>query len=231
MRTIFWPAFLLLLLAACDNAPAPDAATSAVRSLTTAPPPEQTFRGMYRSGASGAAFYICDSSQTYLVRDRPAGLDSLYRAACGPAPCPDESVYAVLRGRLELPARPGAPGILHLSAIDTLQPKTVYNTCLPFDFWCLGTEPFWGLFISEQDGGFCVKIMGAERGLRFPWAAPIKTASSWTYTSTHPQTGEKLRVVVRREPCSDGMSERAYDYSVEMTLGQEVYHGCGMRNN
>lgn len=191
---------------------------------TLAPPPVQTFQGLFRSGAAGSTFYDCASGNTYRVGSKPANLDSLYQMACAPAPYLDESVFAVVRGFIS-----PEDSMLRINRVDTLRAKTMYTTCLPYDFWCIGTEPFWGLVISEKEAGLFLKLIGEERGKVFPISAPQTSANSWVYLSVNPETKEKLKVVVRKGPCSDGMSDRSYNYTVELSLGKQTLHGCAVR--
>lgn len=234
-----------LFFFACSERPAPSSNASSQtdtaislapqqegqeRGVAAPPPAIQSLRGMYRSGSEGASFYDCAADKTYAVKGRPVELDSLYYEACQPAPYENESVYAVVRGQLT-PVPPGQPvdGVLRITGIDTITAKTMFNTCLPFDFWCLGTEPFWGLLISEKETGLFLKDIGRERGRRFAWATPKVQGDSWTYTTSDPATREKVSVIVRKTPCSDGMSDRRYNYAVELRVGEQVLRGCAIR--
>ncbi len=234
-----------LFFFACSERPAPSSNASSQtdtaislapqqegqeRGVAAPPPAIQSLRGMYRSGSEGASFYDCAAGKTYAVRGRPVELDSLYYEACQPAPYENESVYAAVRGEIT-PVPPGQPvdGVLRITGIDTITAKTMFNTCLPFDFWCLGTEPFWGLLISEKETGLFLKDIGRERGRRFAWATPKVQGDSWTYTTSDPATREKVSVIVRKTPCSDGMSDRRYNYAVEIRIGEQVLRGCAIR--
>lgn len=234
-----------LFFFACSDAPAPGIQKPAQTDTTVAlappteaqergvaapPPVTQSLRGMYKSGADGASFYDCTAGKTYAVRGRPVELDSLYYEACQPAPYENESVYAVVRGQLTpVPAGQPVDGVLRITGIDTITAKTMFNTCLAYDFWCLGTEPFWGLLISENEAGLFLKNIGEERGRRFTWAAPKVQGNTWTYSASDPATREKVNVVVRKTPCSDGMSDRRYNYAVELRIGEQTLKGCAVR--
>lgn len=241
-------AFIILILAACTDTPPtgtpanklqadslPAAADTVINSQprSIAPPTLQIMRGMYRSDPRGNIFYDCTTGKTYRVNAQPPTIDSLYRQACQPAPYENESVYAVLRGYVisqssGASAETGESG-LNITGIDTMSAKTMFNTCLAYDFWCMGTEPFWGLLISEKEAGLFLKNMGDGRGRRFAWAAPKVKGDSWTYTTSDLDTREKVSVVVRKTPCSDGMSDRRYNYAVEVRIGDQVLRGCAVR--
>lgn len=236
--------FLLWLATACENntpgsstSVAPDS-TGTTNALQTEPPPPaaaqrsttvQTIRGMYKSGNEVSTLYDCATGKTYRVTDQTGTLDSLYREACQFLPYDYESVYAVVAGRAGPRGTLGYAaeydGTLDVIRIDTLTPKNMYNICLPYDFWCSGTEPFWSLLISEAEGGFFLKAMGDKRGRGFPWAAPVRQGDVWKYRSAN----QKLSVTIRKEPCSDGMSDREYRYSAELSVDGQTLRGCAVR--
>ncbi|MBL7774840.1 MAG: hypothetical protein JNK89_02500, partial [Saprospiraceae bacterium] len=179
----------------------------------------QTYRGLYRLWTGRRVFFDCAAGQEYPIGTAPALLDSLYREACAPAPCPGEPAYAVLQGRLQ-------NGALQVIRVDSLLTRNRRNNCRPVDFWCTGTEPFWLLVISEKEKAMYWKQLGEPEGRTFPWAAPETAEGRWSYTSTQPETGQTLRAHIRREPCSDGMSDRVFQYSVEIQLGEQRLRGC-----
>lgn len=217
---------MLLFATACsDTPPGPGTAPENNLQRAVALQPLQVLRGMYSAGSQGSSFYACSDGKTYRVSGRPAGLDSLYESARGPAPYDGESVYAVVEGRF------GAnDNTLTISRVDSMAGHSVFNTCLPYDFWCTGTEPFWRLLISEREAGFGFKLIGEERGRTFPWSAAKTDGNTWTYESADPATRQKLKVVVRKTPCSDGMSDRRFNYAAEITLGTSTFRGCAVRS-
>lgn len=234
MKKICGFSFIVLLAAACTRGPAPasapsadsPAASPAQREAAAPPPAVQSLRGMYRAVSGGPTFYDCTSAKNYRVTEAPTTLDSLYREACAPAPYAGETVFAVLQGRINT-----AEGTLAIDRVETVAAKNRNNTCLPYDFWCIGTEPFWRLLISEQEGGLFLKLIGEEQGRSFPWVAAQTGAGAWTYTSTNPATQQTLKVIIRKETCTDGMSDQSYDYSAELHLGKQTLRGCAMRQH
>ena len=42
----------------------------------------------------------------------------------------------------------------------------------------------------------------------------------------NPATGEKIEVAIRKEFCSDGMSDQRYEYSVQLRIGEMKLMGC-----
>lgn len=219
---------LFALLAACnDTGPtnAPPANTLSAQDMAAIP--VQTLRGMYKTDTGGSFFYDCAAGETYRVHAKPAGLDSMYRSTLQPPTYAGEPVFAVVRGKLAKAA--DGQGLLTLTQIDTLTVRTLFNNCQPYDFWCMGTEPFWGLVISESEGNIVLKQMGEEAAKVFPWVRPRQEGDSWTYESAEPTTGEKITVRLRKETCSDGMSDRMYSYSTDVQLGALTLRGCALK--
>jgi uncharacterized membrane protein len=145
-------------------------------------------------------------------------------------------VYAVLTGTIGPKDTFGyssqTDGVFTVTRVDTLQSKNPSNACLPWEFWCHGTEPFWGLQISEAEGGIFLKNIADETGTQYPWDKP-KTdgATFWTYeTSLSPGSKEMLKIVIKKEKCSNGMSDIEYNYSVAVTRGEETLRGCAVRS-
>ncbi len=226
---------LAFCFANCTETPKPDAL-----GLQSQPPNPQTstpatLRGYYVLGPEVSTIHNCADNKQYWVKDATRSLDSLYRQACFPAPIPYESVYAVLTGTLGPKETSGAAaetaGTFTVTKVDTLQSKNRFNACLPWEFWCHGTEPFWGIQISEAEDGIFFKNMADETGVQYAWAAPQTDGNSfWNYeTNTAPGSKERLKIVIKKEKCADGMSDIEYNYSVEVTKGKETLRGCAMR--
>ena len=224
---------LALLLTRCADTPAPG--NSPTTALAPATPKAVTMRGLYYQTAEGGFLLECSDlaknvgghQSVMPVVDQTGQLDSLYRSACLPAPVPAESVFAVLSGT----TGPGSP--LTVTRIDTLQPKNFFNTCVPYEFWCSGTEPFWNLQISQGEGGIFLKNMGEDSGTAYAWVAPeTNGTTTWTYRAKPAlgTTGESIQVVIRKQPCNDGMSDLRFDYSAEVKLGSKTLRGCAVRH-
>ena len=118
---------------------------------------------------------------------------------------------------------------LVVTKVDTLIVRTLLNNCQPYDFWCIGTEPFWGLVISGSEGKIALKLIAEGQGKVFPWVQPKQEGEFILYESTDPETGEKIQVLLRKEPCSDGMSERMYPYSAKLKYGGQMLQGCALK--
>ncbi len=178
-----------------------------------------TFVGYLSQNEQGAVLRACSDGKQYRLSDATGRLDSLYQLACEPAPIPGETVYAVLAGTLS-----GDGSTLSVERIDTLTAKSPANACIPWEFWCSGVEPFWGLQISKAEGSLFFKDVGEQIGQAFAWVPPKTDGKSmWTYETAG------LKVVIKKTPCSDGMSDLTYSYSVQLSIGDRTLNGCAIR--
>lgn len=215
----------LFLAFCCTNC------TEATKTHPQSPTP-QTLRGYYVLGDKVSMLRNCADNKQYWVKDATRSLDSLYRQACFPAPIPYEAAYAVLTGTLGAQDSAGiaaeTDGTFTVTKVDTLESKNMFNACMPWEFWCRGTEPFWSIQISEAEGGIFLKNMADETGTQYAWAEPRTDGNtSWVYETDGNE--RPLKIVVKKGKCSDGMSDIEFGYSVEVTVGKETLRGCAVR--
>jgi uncharacterized membrane protein len=91
----------------------------------------------------------------------------------------------------------------------------------PADLDLAGTEPFWA-----------VKIRGAMIAFTEPdapqqdFANAAKAEAGGAATWTANNAKGSIVVKVTAGPCSDGMSDRTWTYTAEVTLGARVLKGC-----
>lgn len=100
-----------------------------------------------------------------------------------------------------------------------------------------GVEPNWTLVLKEKHAEFTP--MGKETKLIKYDKAPSKDESTLTaYTKgnlndvleiTGTIFGSKTaKIIIEEKPCSDGMSENTYPFSIRLQYnGERVYEGCG----
>jgi uncharacterized membrane protein len=105
-----------------------------------------------------------------------------------------------------------------------LAPLVALGGCLahpappPPPYHAVGTEPFWNLLIDPVNITFAA-----------PDGAPITQP---TPTAIHGVAGEiyqtpRINVNVVHAQCSDGMSDRTYPDTVQVTVDGRAYKGCG----
>lgn len=92
---------------------------------------------------------------------------------------------------------------------------------LPARFRATGTEPFWG---AEVDGG-TLRYSTPEYPDGMSVAVTRKAAGG-TVTFAGTIDGKPLELAVSKGPCSDGMSDTVYPFSVTRTIGPDIQRGC-----
>lgn len=95
-------------------------------------------------------------------------------------------------------------------------------------FTVVGTEPFWNVEINQS--GITYNTPDPKKVV-FPYVAPLKAegrpADNVRVYRLKGMTSGTL--VIRKGACSDGMSDRKYDYSATLLLGDTVKEGCAAK--
>ena len=110
---------------------------------------------------------------------------------------------------------------LHVSRSFVVEHGKLVSADWPRTFHCAGTEPFWGIQISDST----ILFSSPEQRERWRYENPIFFGMGLGYM-TRDLAGNRVSIVIRRGNCSDGMSERAYPYSVTVTRGTSTLRGC-----
>lgn len=86
----------------------------------------------------------------------------------------------------------------------------------------IGTEPFWNAEISGDMLTYTTPE--DQKGQR---AALVRrdVASGAEFSGKLGRAA--IHIAVSKRPCSDGMSDRSYRFTVVLTLGSEQRQGCG----
>ncbi|MBD1842534.1 hypothetical protein H6F89_03710 [Cyanobacteria bacterium FACHB-63] len=95
-------------------------------------------------------------------------------------------------------------------------------------FNVIGTEPFWNVTIDKT--GITYKTPDPQN-ITFPYVAPLSAQGRPAdYVRVYPLRGRTSgTLVIRRGACSDGMSDRKYNYTATLVLGNTVRDGCAMK--
>jgi uncharacterized membrane protein len=86
----------------------------------------------------------------------------------------------------------------------------------------VGTEPFWGLRISETE--ITLERMDHPSSKR-PNPGPTLDGERAIWRTPTPD-GDELVVTLWEEACSDGMSDLTYVYQARVQVGDETLSGC-----
>lgn len=92
----------------------------------------------------------------------------------------------------------------------------------PENLQASGTEPFWGIKVEGAALTYTTpETMDTPRQLQ---ATRSSDAAGLHFVGEN--GGTEFRLDVRREACSDGMSEREYPFSVSLLLDGKTAKGC-----
>jgi heat shock protein HslJ len=86
------------------------------------------------------------------------------------------------------------------------------------DYRAIGTEPFWDLTIGRD-------MVFTDRGNNIRVAEPTPPVRHGFAGETY--AGRRLFVNIVHSRCSDGMSDRTYPDTVNVTVDGRAYRGCG----
>jgi uncharacterized membrane protein len=191
------------------------------------------FRGLFALTTALAWFQDCSLPQErFIAVDQTGEMDKMYRQILR-KPYPGQAVFVHLKGYhapyyadQQLP--PGYAGFFIITAVVAMEAKNFRNTCIPYDFWALGNEPFWQVQVSASEGLIEFKSIDDETAKAFPFQAPFQVEGEQVFAAVNPETGDNIRVALVAKPCSDGMSGRRYPYSAILTFNGRSYQGCAL---
>jgi len=197
---------------------------------------EQVMVGLYRQKGPKLEFIPCDAPQKkYWVLGNTEKLQGLYHSAILQG-YEGQNVVASVRGSLKkaMPSKGAAMASpydaqLIVSEVVKVRPKNFRNTCVPFDFWGLGNEPFWSLQISEAEGIIEFSKLGAEAEVANYVKPSIENDGLRSrYFVTFP-SGQRMKIAVNKEACNDSMAGNPYEFSIEVSYNGEVLNGCATK--
>lgn len=190
------------------------------------------FKGLYSFGNEMSVFISCDGKHMYWLNDSLSNLQSRYKAAADFLSYPYESRYVEIKGylagRSELGYASEYENVLMVKEVLKMEPKNFKTACYNYEFIALGNEPFWSLDIIPGEKLIVFKDAGNEKVYQFPFVVSKEVGNSIRYETTSEKHG-KLIAIFKKEKCSDGMSDRVYQYSATVSFSGKSYSGCGIR--
>ncbi|MBA2407250.1 MAG: hypothetical protein H0V65_04565 [Chitinophagales bacterium] len=199
----------------------------------------KTYRGLFRIKNNMLQFKNCDNIKlNYLVMDSTGKMDELYKKMLLKSPAlPYENVYVEVKGILEpLPGnakKKGFDSTLIVKETLTFEQKNYKNTCIPYDFWALGTRPDWSLQISEKESIIALKDFSNNRVYVFSYYAPKIVNDGYTYHSNNFANQTSIKATFKQQQCSEDTAGNKYSYSVSVLMNGKKYNGCainGLKN-
>ena len=191
-------------------------------------------RGLYVFDAQNSTYRDCaEPDAHYLVIDETGGtLEKNYRRLLK-FPDPGQPIFAEVKG-FKTPyygnhALSGDhSGFFVVTEIIDLEAKNFRNTCILYEFWALGTEPFWQVQVSAAEGVIEYRGMDDDRTKVFTYQPPVEEEGVKIYTGVNQESGDNIRIAVQDGPCSDGMSETSHKLSVKLAMNGKELNGCGI---
>lgn len=192
----------------------------------------KTFKGLYKLGDEVNTFRDCETGKVYWVEDESKKLAQAYQKTKAFLSYPYESVYAevsgYLRGKSNIGYAAEYENVLLVTNVDVVKQKSFRTECYNYEFVCLGNEPFWSLDINPQEQLIVLKDVGSEQTYVFPYKAGKSSGNTIIYDTTNDKK-ELLKAIITKETCSDGMSDRTYNYSAQISFNGKLLKGCAIK--
>lgn len=193
----------------------------------------KTFRGLYTSGNEVSTFRLCENpGRVYRLEDESKKVASSYKKAQGFLSYPYESIYLEVKGYLKGKSNIGYAGeyenVLAVTDVITAVQKSFSTNCFVYEFVALGNEPFWSLDIIPAEKIIALKDLAADKTYVFPYKAAKLTENSFIYDLFNDKK-ETMKVVITKQTCSDGMSDREYQYSSQVSINGKLLKGCAIK--
>lgn len=225
-----------LLFQACASSekkiPAADTVSVKTSTDTVISKTPITFKGLYTFGNEVNTFTECANQQVYWVNDSLVDMHKPYEESVRFLSYPYESVYAEVKGYLSGKSSEGYASeyenVLVITEIIKIEAKNFRTDCYNYEFIAMGNEPFWSLDIIPSEKRMVLKDVAEEKVMEFFYSPARISGDTYQYSTTKPKN-DKLEVLIRKEKCSDGMSDRQYNYSAEIRLNGKIFKGCAIR--
>ncbi|HEY0898502.1 MAG TPA: hypothetical protein VGD90_04170 [Sphingobacteriaceae bacterium] len=194
---------------------------------------KKSFKGLYTYGEETSTFYDCNTRTVYWLTDSTGRLVNLYQTSNRAVPYPHESVYVELEGYLK-----GKSSLGYASEYDNeiivkevikLKPKDYQTECYPYEFVALGNEPFWSVEIIPHEKRIVFKDIGSQKAFEFPYSASVLHQGSTRYNAVSVNKKNRIEIGIRQQVCSDGMSDKRYNYAATVILNGKTYKGCAIK--
>jgi uncharacterized membrane protein len=192
------------------------------------------FEGLYNYEISGSTFRDCrHPDSVYIVNDASGKLKSQFEKVF-PASNVYGSVVAKVKGVLiptvEQKFKDKYPKTIKITEVIQVDKKNFNNTCVPYDFWVFGNEPNWTLQISRKEGIIDLQDLSGNKNYSFFWNEPKSDSGAIIYSSFNTIRKYAIDIKIRKEKCSDTMSDTEYEYSVTAEItGGKKFKGCATK--
>jgi uncharacterized membrane protein len=188
------------------------------------------WRGLLFLDERGMYLHDCNRpGNKYRLRAISTELREQYQTRSPLLKYPGEPLVAELSGVVSSPSEEaGFQGELTLHTIVNIRARNPRNNCMPYDFYGMGNEPFWNVYISDTESVITYKSLGDDTALRFPYQSPKISGDTWTYF-TRDDIGNELEITVNKGGCSDSMAGTTFDYRMKIKMGEKEFAGCASK--
>ncbi len=227
MKKKFFPFSLIILLFSCSPNPNNKELSANKDSLSTAVKTfkvPKEYKGVYHPGQ----FKDAENSELYTFNDSvQKKLDSLYNNIL-PGHYPNQTVFLNFEGTADsLPTNTGFRTTL--TKLIKMEFKNTKNSVIPYEYWCMGNEPFWQIQISEKENLIDFYDPMIPKFYHFNFSKAEINGGKTIYTSEDKAGSGKIKITITNEKCSDGMSEIKYNYKSEAVFNGKTYNGCAVK--
>ena len=191
----------------------------------------QTFKGLFGNDKGTNAFRDCDDTgKTYWVSNSDS-ISQEYKKATKFLTYQGETVYAEVKGYLAgkstSQSAVGYDNELIITSVDILEQKNYKTFCYDFEFIALGNEPFWSIDIIPTEQKIVLKNVASDKVYVFPYRPANVVGIVHRFEAK--TRNDTLVILIKKEKCSDGMSDRSYNFSAEIEINGETLKGCAIK--
>lgn len=210
-----------------------DTPTASTNINTPASKEIRTFKGLYTFGNEVSTFRDCDNpSKVYWLEDESKKMNESYKKAHTFLAYPYESIYVELKGYLKGKSTIGYAAeyenVLAVTEVTTAKQKSFNTACFAYEFVCLGNEPFWSVDIIPSEKIIALKDVGSEKTYTFPYKPAKVSGNTLTYQTSNDKK-QSIKILITKQTCSDGMSDRRYNYYAQVSINEKRLRGCAIK--
>lgn len=221
MKKILW-LLPIAFLFACSNQQPGNSTNEAGAAAVETPSIEVTSEDVEIEGLY-ANQKITDCANRGVINvSNTQSLDSAYKALL-PDAYNGLTMYAKVKGIL---TTKGTEKELTIKQLIQAEQKYFKNSCISYDYWCNGSEPFWSLQISEKENVIDFYDPMVKKYYHFNYSQPETKGKAHTYKVVN--GSDNLSITVTEEKCN-GSADMPYSYKAELMLNGKAYHGCAIK--
>jgi uncharacterized membrane protein len=183
------------------------------------------FEGLLISSGRKKQFISCDHPEIIHLIEYNDQIDTIIKSLL-PNAYDGESIFIKMNAEIRPSAEKDYADLLVIKEFLKAEQKTIVNTCIPFDFWCKGNEPFWQLQISSEENIIDFYNPMQQLTTHFKYTKPVIKNGIIIYSSKDKKSGNEIMIRIKNGKCSDGMNEKSYNYNAEVILNGQKYNGC-----